>query len=292
MSPHIPVMVHEVLFYFQPTSIRTFFDGTVGCGGHAKALLEEHKEMELYIGVDRDRNALQMATETLLPWKNHTLLIQDSFSKISPILSSNHIPSVDGILLDIGISSLQIDTGERGFSFQKEGPLDMRMDTSSPLTAEEIINTYSEKALEEIFHTYGEERASHKIAKAIVIERKRKKFKTTRDLASLIENIIRKRGKRHPATQIFQALRIAVNNELCELEQALENSLPLLNSKKRLAVISFHSLEDRIVKNMFRKWKRENLINILTPKPIFPTRNEIRNNFRARSAKLRVMEKI
>ncbi len=294
MTNHISVLRDEVVQAFEGVEIKTFFDGTLGAGGHAQAILEAHPEIERYIGCDRDPRAHGIAKETLAPWANKIELVRGSYSELEKFLDERGIESIDGFLIDIGVSSMQLDEKERGFSFRFEGPLDMRMDPDGDLTAEQIVNEYSEKELEKIFREYGEERQARRAAAAIVFARKKRRIETTAELIEIVKPVL-KWGKNHPATLIFQALRIVVNDELGELERGLEGAIHRLSPGGRLAVISFHSLEDRIVKHRIKDdvgTKREaGLLKILTKKPILPSEAECKRNPRARSAKLRIAEK-
>jgi len=270
--------------------LRTFFDGTLGAGGHSAMILETHPEIERLIACDRDPSAIEIAKEKLQPWSDKVELIQGNFSEINRYLDEKKIPCVDGIFLDLGVSSMQLDQEERGFSFSQDGPLDMRMDTEQRLTAEEIINQFSEKELGRIFQEYGEEPRWKRAAKCVVTERRKKRITTTKQLAEIFEkNFSRLRGRLHPATLVFQALRIYVNQELEALDQALSHGIDRLCPKGRMGVISFHSLEDRMVKQRFRAEKGK--LTLLNRKPICPSKEEMRENPRSRSAKLRFVEK-
>jgi 16S rRNA (cytosine1402-N4)-methyltransferase len=294
MSSHISVLRDEVVQAFDGIEIKTFFDGTLGAGGHAKAILEAHPEIERYVGCDRDPTAHDIAKETLAPWEKKLELVRGSYSDIEKFLDERGIASIDGFLIDIGVSSMQLDGKERGFSFRFEGPLDMRMDPDSNLTAEQIVNEYNGKELEKIFREYGEESQARRAAEAIVFARKKRRIETTNELIEIVKPVL-KWGKLHPATLIFQALRIVVNDELGELERGLEGAIKRVSPGGRLAVISFHSLEDRIVKHRLKDdvgTKRERgILEILTKRPIVPTEEECKRNPRSRSAKLRVAEK-
>ena len=281
---HIPVLMREVLEVFEGIKIRTFFDGTLGAGGHARTLLEAHPEIECYIGVDQDPRAHEVASHTLKGFKSKLELLRDSFAEAIQSIDQ----SIDGFLIDLGVSSMQFDEIERGFSFRGDALLDMRMDPDSDLTAEIIINRFPEKELARIFFEYGEERRSRKVAKAVVEARRKKRLRTTNELVEVIKPVATK-GKLHPATLVFQALRVAVNDELGQLERGLTFAIDQMASGGRMAAISFHSLEDRIVKNVFRDAKDR--VKILTKKPIGPEKEEIKKNFRSRSAKLRAVEK-
>lgn len=291
--PHLSVMPQEFLLYFAEKEIRVFFEGTLGAGGHAKLLLEAHPEIEHYIGCDRDPLALGLAGELLAPWKEKTHLVHTDFAHLDKVLERLKIDSVDGFFFDLGVSSMQLDQGEKGFSFSKEGPLDMRMDPEGELTADEIINKWSEKKIGELFRDYGEDPRWRKAAAVIVESRRRRPIKTTTQLADLLsEHLGRIRGKLHPATLIFQALRICVNRELDALQQGLEKAIQRLSPGGRLGVISFHRLEDRIVKEAFRAAAiGKKGVKLLTKKPLVPTLEEEKRNSRARSAKMRFLEK-
>ena len=281
---HTPVLLKEILSSFS-IRIERFLDGTLGLGGHAEALIAEHPELERYYGIDRDPEALELAKERL---GENLFPIHGSFVDMDVLISE----PVDGILLDLGVSSLQLDKAEKGFSFMREGPLDMRMNPEDPIDAAHIANSYSEKDLGRIFLEYGEERKWRQAAKAIVNARKRKKFETTFDLCQALDPVLKRVGKLHPMTRVFQALRIEVNEELKVLEEVIPKAIKLLRPGGRLAIISFHSLEDRIVKYAFRHLMvEEKCGTILTKKPLVADREECRKNRRARSAKLRVFEK-
>lgn len=304
-ASHIPVLKTAVVEAFSGCLLNVFVDGTLGLGGHASLILKEHPEINEYIGIDQDQAALLLAEKKLLPFKNKLKLLKSNFSD-----ALDHIPegSVDGILLDLGVSSMQLDEDERGFSFRKAGPLDMRMDKSQSLTAEEIVNTYSEEDLGRIFREFGEEKQWKKAARAIVKARSVAPLKTTLDLAQILQNVLfsKKPYKIHPATLIFQALRIAVNDELGVISNALPKALKALKKNGVIAVISFHSLEDRIVKQYFQKESldkestsgqsglfinKEPKLVIKTRKPIEATDQEIDENPRSRSARLRIAKK-
>lgn len=299
-QPHLSVLREEVVDAFKDLSLETFFEGTLGAGGHAEAILESHPEIEKYLGCDRDPNALALAKTKLEPWKEKVDFIRGSYSNIEKFLDERKIDQIDGFLIDIGVSSMQLDEKNRGFSFRFTGPLDMRMDPEAPLTAEIVVNEYSQKELERIFWEYGEERGSRRAAEAIIQARKKKRIETTEELVNIVKPVLHW-GKIHPATLIFQALRIEVNDELGELEKGIQNAISRLKSGGRIAVISFHSLEDRIVKHRFKELEYKpskkgrdetGVLKILTKKPQIPSNEEIRMNPRSRSAKLRVAEKV
>lgn len=308
--PHQPVLLQEVLAAFEDRQITTFVDGTLGAGGHAQSILEAHPEIIRYVGIDQDQNALAIASARLQPWKKTLVIQQGNFADIDRFLKERNITHVDGILVDLGVSSMQIDQAERGFSFSREGPLDMRMDPTSTLTASDIVNTWTEQELARVFRDYGEERKWRLAAHTIVLARSQKSIQTTSDLVAILKPIFPWNPKRgiNPLTLIFQGLRICVNRELERLELFLPKAVDLLSPGGRLAVISFHSLEDRIVKNHFRlaasdKWETSGLgtglfrdkkptVELITKKPIIPSDEEIDQNPRSRSAKLRVIEKL
>lgn len=284
---HHPVLLREVLSVFEGVKLKFFFDGTIGAGGHAKALLQSHEEIECYLACDRDPRAIDLAAQTLAAWGKKVEWIHGSYGDLPQLLDARKIGYIDGFLIDIGVSSMQLDEGARGFSFLKEAPLDMRMDPENPLTAEKIVNEMPEKELARIFFEYGEERRSRQVARAIVEARRKRKIRTTIELAGIVRPFATK-GKLHPATLVFQALRIAVNDELGQLQAGLQAAIARVRPGGRIAAISFHSLEDRIVKNSFRDAK--NRLKILTKKPIGPAVDERRENPRSRSAKLRAAE--
>ena len=280
---HNPVLMREVLEVFAEKEISLFFDGTLGAGGHARAILEAHPEIERYIGCDRDPRAHELALENLAPWREKVEFVRGSYAEAVKEVSG----SIDGFLIDIGVSSMQLDERERGFSFMGDAPLDMRMDPEARLTAEEVVNRYSESELARIIFEYGEERRSRQVAKAIVEARRKRRIRTTGELVEIIKPHATK-GKLHPATLTFQALRIVVNDELGQLERGLKGAIEKLCSGGRIAVISFHSLEDRIVKNVLRDAKEK--VKVLTKKPIGPSAEEMKKNPRSRSSKLRAAE--
>ncbi len=290
---HEPVLLKEVEQLFAPLEMKVFFDGTIGAGGHAERILEKHGEIELYIGCDVDPKALDIAEKRLAPWRKKVHLVQGNFAEVESFLAKDKVHSIEGALLDLGVSSMQLDTPERGFSFQRSGRLDMRMNPKINVTAEEIVNSYSEKELARIFRDFGEEPQWRKAVRAIIETRRKKPIHTTQELSLLLEKVVKRRGKIHPATRIFQALRIEVNQELDLLRVGLENITKHLSVHGRLGVISFHSLEDRIVKHSFRAMaKKENgAFDLVWKKPLPPSREEMRKNPRSRSAKFRAIER-
>jgi 16S rRNA (cytosine1402-N4)-methyltransferase len=287
-QPHLPVLLREVSEIFEGKRISLFFDGTIGAGGHARAILEAHPEIEKYMGCDRDPTALAIAAKNLEPWGKKVELIQGDYADLPRFLDERKIDWIDGYLIDVGVSSMQLDVRERGFSFMGDAPLDMRMDPEGELTAETVVNRYSESELARIFHEYGEERRSRQVAKAIVEARRRKRIRTTAELVEVIKPVATK-GRLHPATLCFQALRIVVNDELGQLERGLQGAIDRMRPGARMGAISFHSLEDRIVKNVFRDARGR--LKILTKKPITASAEETKKNPRSRSAKLRVAER-
>ena len=274
----------------RPEQDGIYVDATIGPGGHAEGILQCAGNCTL-IGIDRDDKAIERAKERLKNYRN-VHLIRNSFSNIKAAVNSLGYDRVNGILLDLGVSALHLKSEGRGFSFLKDEALDMRMDQRQSLTAEDVINRYPEKDLATVIWQYGEERFSRKIAKAIVNTRRRKSIESCRELADIIEKVIWRRGRIHPATRTFQAMRIEVNKELEELPAAIDAGAGLLATGGRFSVISYHSLEDRIVKNAFKKLAKDGLFNIITKKPLVPVREEQQSNPSSRSAKLRVGGKI
>ena len=289
---HIPVLLNEVLalLCIKPKGI--YIDCTIGEGGHSEAILNIIHPNGFLIGIDCDESVLEIAENRLGKFAGSFKLVHDKFFNITNICGRLNIKAVDGIIFDVGMSSYQIDNPERGFSFNKDGPLDMRMDSSSILTAQSLVNNLSYDELTKIFFEYGEERYSRKIASKIVAERNKRPIQTTFELVSTIKKAIPLRRYRiHPATRVFQALRIAANNELGNLSTAITDGFSLLKKEGIMCIMSFHSLEDRIAKNKFREFKMNEQAKIITKKPLTPTREEIDRNIRSRSAKLRVIEK-
>jgi len=285
---HLPVMLREVIVLLKPESGGIYIDATVGLGGHSEEILK-HIGSGMLIGIDRDDETLNMASSRLAD--SRVVLKKGRFSEVSRLVAETGVKEVDGILFDIGTSMFHLKTAERGFSFLSEEPLDMRMDRAQDLTAAYIVNKYPEKDIDRILWEYGEERLSRKIARAIVDYRGKKKIGTCAELSDIICSVYKGRGKLHPATKTFQALRIAVNDEMNELKKGLDASAGILKSGGRLCVISYHSLEDRIAKNFIRDNQKLGVFNILTKKPLVPSYEEVRINPSARSAKLRGAEK-
>ena len=292
-SVHVPVLLEEVITYLLPYQDGIIVDATVGEGGHSKHILERVKPRTL-VAVDRDIEILSVARERLAGYEN-VVFIYGNYSKLPELLAKEGIERVDAVLMDLGISSYHLEDPERGFSFLEKGPLDMRLDrVGSSRTAYEILNEWSEKRLASIIKEYGEEPWARRIARRIVEMRKERPLKTTEDLVRAVKSAIPRKywPKRiHVATRTFQAIRIAVNEELDHLKEALKAIVNLLNPGGRLIVISFHSLEDRIVKHSFRSFEKKGWGSVLTKKPLVPTEEEVERNPRARSAKMRVFEK-
>jgi 16S rRNA (cytosine1402-N4)-methyltransferase len=288
---HIPVLLQEILDTFSEKKLTLFFDGTLGGAGHAEALLKAHPECQRYLATDQDSDAIQEAKKKLDPWKEKVKIFMANFSEIDHVMRKEKIKQLDGAMLDLGVSSFQLDRPEKGFSFNKEGPLDMRMGQDNELTAERVVNEYTEKQLGEILRTFGEDPRWRKIAKAICEKRRKKRITTTKELKEIIERVYPKRGRIHPATLTFQALRMFVNQELEHLEKGLNKIISHLAPGARLAVISFHSGEDRCVKQLFKKKYADKVVTLVNKKVIKPTIAEIRKNRRSRSAKMRVVEK-
>lgn len=291
---HKPVLLNEVFQLLALKPGMTVLDGTVGSGGHAEAILQAIGPSGHLIGLDRDPEAIQRTRERLKTVSRNVTLLHSNFSRIHQALSSLNIRKVNAVLLDIGISSEQLDEPKRGFSFTRDGPLDMRMDQSAGPSAADLIAGAAAEELASMFREYGEERFAKKIAHAIVRERAKKSVTTTAELANIIAGVTPARfrfGRIHPATRVFQALRIAVNQELRALDEALPQAFDALAPLGRLAVISFHSLEDRRVKQFFVGKKQSGEGKILTKKPVQAAPEELRENPRARSAKLRVIER-
>ncbi len=307
---HVSVLKDECIEGLQIKSSGTYVDGTFGGGGHAMEIISRLNGNGRFVGIDQDQDAVENGRAKLEPYKEKAQLVRDNFSNIISIMKDLHIVSIDGILLDIGVSSYQLDTGERGFSYMHDAELDMRMDQRNPMTAKRMIAEYSEKELANIIKDYGEERWASRIAQFIVAERKIKPIETTGELVEVIKKAVPKGARKdgpHPAKRTFQALRIAVNNELGILEQAIEDMAGLLASGGRLCIITFHSLEDRIVKQTFHRLEhpctcppefpvcvcgKKPSIRVITRKPILPSDEELEFNPRARSAKLRILEKL
>lgn len=289
---HTPVLLREVIAGLQPRPGGRYIDGTVGGGGHAAAILEASAPDGRLLGIDCDPAALTAAATRLAPYGERVTLVRGSFRDIGRLATAAGFVEVQGVLLDLGVSSYQLDTPERGFSFQVGAPLDMRLDPDAPVTAAHLVNNLPEQELADLIFRYGEERGSRRIARAIVEARQRKPVTRTDELAALVSRALGGRhGKIHPATRTFQALRIAVNDELASLEAALPQIVELLAAGGRMAIISFHSLEDRIVKHFMRAEAQIGRLRIITRKPVEASNEEQQANPRSRSAKLRVAER-
>lgn len=303
-TPHKPVLYKEIIHALQPKSPGHYIDGTLGAGGHARGILEACAPDGRLLGLDVDVQALALARENLAPFGQRAQLTQASYISLLDAMREIGWDAVDGIVLDLGLSSMQLDTPERGFSFTHDAPLDMRFNRDFGLTAAQLVNTWPEADLADILFKYGEEPRAKRIVRAII---KARPLTTTAQLAEIVKRAYPEHSRVHPATRTFQALRIAVNDELASVEDALPKAVSALRSGGRLAVISFHSLEDRIVKDFFReqakdlinppyeqiyKVERKATLKEINRKPITPDEEEIKENPRARSAKLRVVEKL
>lgn len=290
-------MVNEILDYLNLTPGKLIVDATIGTAGHSKAIIECILPGGRLIGIDRDEESLAVARQRLEEFNESCTFVHGNFSDIDIILKKMNIKKVDGILFDLGISSFQLDDASRGFSFQNEGPLDMRLDKNSYISAYDLLNNLNEEEISTLLWHFGQERWHNRIAHLVVQERERQPISTTSQLANIVVRSIPHRYRHrfyriHPATRTFQAMRIAVNRELESLEAAINKGMMLLEKGARICVISFHSLEDRIVKWSFRKAQAEGLVNIITPKPLTPAGSEIEANPSSRSSKLRVAERI
>jgi len=307
---HTPVLLAEVVEYLNCQANGIYLDATLGSGGHAYTILKDNPEIKALIALDWDEDAIKQARKRLQPFSHKSYIFQENFINIRTVLKKLEVKELNGILLDLGVSSQQLEDPNRGFSFRLQGPLDMRMNRNLPNTALDLVNTSSVSQLKQVFLDYGEERFAPRIARALVTERKKEPVADTLTLAQLVTSAIPRKyhpRKIHPATKTFQALRIAVNNELENLKMVIEEGIDLLAPKGRFCIISFHSIEDRIVKHKFRSLSKETsyskrtfpcrkieqkMVKIITKKPISPQPEEVRKNPRARSAKLRVVEKL
>ncbi len=308
-QPHTPVLLDEVMELLQCHSGGVYVDATVGGGGYSEAILERSSPSGMVLGVDWDVEALAFARERLQGFRQRVILRQANFAMLQETMEEFNLGPVDGIVADLGISSLQLDDPERGFSFQQDGPLDMRMDKGLEQTAADLVNSLPEKQLSELISSLGEERWARRIARSIVLRRQSQPFTRTRELAAMIAGVVPKTAdtrRIHPATRTFQALRLAVNQELISLERFLVRVLDLLKPGGRLCIIAFHSLEDRLVKRHFKKWASscrctpdlprcqcsgQPLVRLLTRKAMRPQEQELRDNPRSRSGRLRAVEK-
>jgi 16S rRNA (cytosine1402-N4)-methyltransferase len=283
---HVSVLYQEILDSLAPRDGGRYIDGTLGAGGHAKGILQAAFPTGRLLGLDADASMLPIAAATLGLFGERAILVHSNFARLLDVAAQEDFLPVDGIVLDLGISSIQLSDAARGFSFLTDGALDMRLNTDAETTAADLVNSLDETSLANLIFRYGEERASRRIARAIVRARP---LTTAAQLAQVIEKAVGRHGRMHPATRTFQAVRIAVNAELQVLEAVLPQIAPALAPGGRIAIISFHSLEDRIVKNFFRASKE---LKIVTKRPICPTETEIDSNPKSRSAKLRVAEKV
>ena len=304
MNYHDPVLLDEVLQYLAPEEGKLIVDCTLGGGGHSEAILRRGARV---LGLDQDPAALAHAQQRLRCFAGQFIALRGNFRQVGEILAESGLQGVDGMLADLGCSSRQFDDFARGFSFQSEGPLDMRMNPEDGRTAADIVNAEAQEELERIFSVYGEEPHARRIARRIVEKRKQTQFRLTTDLARTVEEVIGRHGKRHPATRVFQALRIAVNDELAALQDFLDQAPRWIKPGGRLVIISFHSLEDRMVKHAFQRYSKaqldrpewpeprpnpEHCLRVLTRKPVEPSDEEVARNPRARSARLRAAERI
>lgn len=305
---HVPVMMEQVVELLDCKPGGIYVDGTLGGGGYSRAILE--RGASVVVGMDWDAEAIERAHQGLGDYGQRLILERSDFADVRRVLSKHGIPEVDGVVVDLGLSSFQLDDAQRGFSFLREGPLDMRMNQGLPQTAADLVNTLPEKELADVIYRYGEERLSRKIARAIVAARLKGRIDTTLELAELIRRAVpytRDSLRIHPATRTFQALRIAVNRELDSLERFLPEAFDVLKPGGRLCAVAFHSLEDRIVKETFRNWARKcrcpserpvcecegrPLVRLLTRKALRPGADEVGHNPRARSARLRAAQKL
>jgi 16S rRNA (cytosine1402-N4)-methyltransferase len=306
---HQSVLLSETIENLRIKPDGIYVDGTIGGGGHALEVLKQLSRKGRLIGIDQDEDAIAAATDRLMDYKERVTILRGDYRDMVPMLNAEGITSVDGILLDLGVSSWQLDEASRGFTYRSDAPLDMRMDRRQALSAYQVVNTYSKEELYHVIRDYGEEKFAENIAKHICIEREKQPVETTGELAAIIKASIpakMRSGGGHPAKKTFQAIRIEVNRELEVLEESLDGMIDLLNNEGRLCVITFHSLEDRIVKNNFRKNEhpcicppqfpvcvcgRKSKGIVVTRKPIVPTKGEMEDNPRSKSSKLRVFER-
>lgn len=294
---HIPVMLKEALDYLNLSPGKIIVDATVGTGGHSKVIVDRILPGGKLIAIDRDQESLTIAASRLSSCAGACNFVHGNFTDLDVILERLGVQKVGGILFDLGISSFQLEDPHRGFSFQNEGPLDMRLDRNSYISAYDLVNNLNESEISTLLRNFGQERWHNRIAQTVVQERQKHPIATTLELASIVMRSIpyryrHKHYRIHPATRTFQAMRIAVNREIETLDSAINKAIALLEKNARICIISFHSLEDRIVKLSFRSAGNQGLVNIITPKPLGPIRTEIESNPASRSAKLRVAEKI
>lgn len=306
---HKSVLLEECIEGLNIQEKGIYVDGTLGGAGHSLEIVKKLKGEGLLIGIDQDQQALENAKVKLQDFEENVHLVHNNFKNIQEVLENAGILEIDGMLLDLGVSSHQLDTVERGFSYMQDSKLDMRMNTESPITAKTVVNQYTEEELHRIIKEYGEENWAKRIAKFIVEYRKEKEITRSEELVTIIKKAVPKKARDkgpHPAKRTFQAIRIEVNNELGIIEDTIKSVVPYLKTKGRLAIITFHSLEDRIVKNTYRdlakscicppelpicNCDKQSEVKVITRKPILPSKEELEQNPRARSAKLRIMEK-
>lgn len=294
---HIPAMLHEVIDYLALVPGQVIVDATIGTGGHSFEILKSISPGGKLIGIDRDEDSLNVCRQRLSDFNNSLELVHANFVDLDQALAKLGVDKIDGIIFDLGISTFQLKNAQRGFSFQEEGPLDMRLDKDSYISAYDLMNNLNESEISGILWNFGQERWHNRIARLLIQERAIQPIATTRQLADLVVRAIPHRYRKshyriHPATRTFQAVRIAVNRELEIIESAIKKAVAILKTQARICVISFHSLEDRAVKITLRQLKAEGLINIITPKPLTPLFSEIEANPSSRSSKFRVAERI
>jgi len=292
---HTPVMLTEILHYLNLSPGKVIVDATVGMGGHSNAILEQILPGGKLIGIDRDQESIELARKNLSAYAGACKFVHGNFNDINIILQGLNISRIDGIMFDLGVSSFQLSEPERGFSFQQEGPLDMRLDRNSYISAYDLVNNLNEEEISALLWNFGQERWHNRIARYLVQARQNHPIATTKDLSELVIRAIPSRYRSyniHPATRTFQALRLAVNRELEALEAAIHKAVRFLDKGARMCVISFHSLEDRIVKLSFKNLASKGMLGIVTPKPITTQDQEIKDNPSSRSAKLRVAERL
>ena len=294
---HIPVMLHEVIDYLDPAPGQIIVDATLGTGGHSLEILKKIIPGGRLIGIDRDEDSLAICRQRFSEFSGSYELVHANFVDLDQILEKLGIDKIDGIIFDLGISTYQLKDIERGFSFQQEGPLDMRMDKSSYISAYDLVNNLNENEISHLLWSFGQERWHNRIAHLVVEERRNQPISTTRQLADLVMRAIPYRYRKgyyriHPATRTFQAVRIAVNRELEILESSVKKAVAILRKKAKICVISFHSLEDRVIKHTFRALKADGLVDIITAKPMTPADSEVAANPSSRSSKFRVAERI
>ncbi|MFA6130031.1 MAG: 16S rRNA (cytosine(1402)-N(4))-methyltransferase RsmH [Candidatus Omnitrophota bacterium] len=294
---HIPVMLSEVIDYLDPKPGQIIVDATLGTGGHSLEILKRITPGGRLIGIDRDEDSLAVCRQRLSEFSGSYEFVHANFVDVDQVLENLGIDKIDGIVFDLGISTYQLKDAERGFSFQQEGPLDMRLDKSSYISAYDLVNNLNENEISHMLWSFGQERWHNRIAHLLVEERRNQPISTTSQLADLVMRAIPHRYRRgyyriHPATRTFQAVRIAVNRELEILESAIKKAVAILKKKAKICVISFHSLEDRVIKHTFRALKAEGLIDIITAKPLTPADSEVAANPSSRSSKFRAAERI